>query len=77
MPLYAYNSDVEFTSTLSLANRDTVVIGANGYVFGQDALFSASSNVRFSILGTVATDSVAIVIGGPGVLGFNPRITIG
>lgn len=77
MPLYAYNSDVEFTSTLSLANRDTVVIGANGYVFGQDALFSASSNVRFSILGTVATDSVAIVIGGPGLMGFNPRITIG
>lgn len=76
MPLYAFNSDVEVTSIYNLVNRDQVVIGTNGYVYGQDTLFQGTANNRFVIAGTLASYAIPIVIGSPGTLGLNARINV-
>lgn len=69
MALHAFNSDIQFPDPLTLFELDVVVVGSQGYVYGQGDLFvGVQDYVRISVAGTIATDRShnAITLGAAG-----------
>ena len=69
MPLHAYNSDIVFSAPLTLGFSDAVVVGSQGYVYGQGGLFISLEDFnRISVAGTIASGGIgaAIVLGSEG-----------
>ena len=67
MTMHAFNSTIQFVGPLDLLRGDGLVIGADGFVYGQGFLFTANSvgNHSIFIAGTAATASTALLLGSP------------
>ena len=62
MSLFAYNSNVPFTAPLVLSTGDTVVVGAQGFVYSQSVLFVGQFSLDFLIAGAVVSWGEAIIL---------------
>lgn len=63
MPLHAFNSDIQFVNALALGGGDAVVIGGNGFVYGQDTLFLGQTGNDILVAGGVASWLTAFSFG--------------
>ncbi|SEN43704.1 hypothetical protein SAMN04488103_10572 [Gemmobacter aquatilis] len=63
MTLHAFNSDIQFVNPLVLNAGDAVVIGVNGFVYGQDTLFLGQTGNDILVAGGVASWLTAFSFG--------------
>ena len=65
MTLHAFNSTVQFAGPLAFGQFDDLIIGADGFVYGQHDLFASTSGGPHDILiaGTAATTTWAFLLG--------------
>lgn len=65
MTMHAFNSTAQFSASLSMAAGDSLVIGQDGFVYGQVDLFTGLNSGPRSIVvaGTAATAGFAVTLG--------------
>ena len=66
MTLHAFNSDIQFVNSLLLNGGDAVVVGSNGFVYGQETLFLGQTGNDVLVAGGVASWLTAFSFGATG-----------
>lgn len=78
MTLHAFNSTVQFAAPLAMSAGDSLVIGTDGFVYGQSDLITGLNSGPRSLVvaGTAATAGVAVTLGAFANEAYGTRFTV-